>query len=79
MDRSARVLLIEDDPGVAEVVSFHLEQASFSVTVASGLEQAWALLEVAQVVVLDWMLPDGSGLDVLRTLRTTPMTTICRC
>ncbi len=69
MDRSARVLLIEDDPGVAEVVSFHLEQASFSVTVASGLEQAWALLEVAQVVVLDWMLPDGSGLDVLRTLR----------
>jgi DNA-binding response OmpR family regulator len=59
------VLVIEDDEGIRELVTFHLERAGFVVLEAVDAEAAWPLVERADAVVLDWMLPGGSGLDLL--------------
>jgi two-component system, OmpR family, phosphate regulon response regulator OmpR len=66
-----RVLLVEDDPRLAEMLQEYLGQAGFGVTVAA---QGGAALERLQeteydAVVLDLMLPDMDGLEVCRRLR----------
>lgn len=67
-----RVLLVEDDPRLAEMLSEYLGQAGFRITVASA--GASALRQLAadgsyDAVVLDLMLPDMDGLDVCREIR----------
>ena len=68
---SAHILVTEDEPAVRELLSFHLTQAGFRVTEAETLEEAWKHVSEADAVVLDWMLPDGSGMDWLQRLRQT--------
>ena len=67
-----RVLIIEDDPNVAEVVTRYLEREGYAVDSAAdglaGLELA--LSDPPDLVVLDLMLPSLSGLEVCRRLRT---------
>jgi len=67
-----RILLVEDDPRLAEMLSEYLGQAGFSVGVAplgaTALERLSAVDYDA--VVLDLMLPDMDGLEVCRQLRT---------
>jgi two-component system phosphate regulon response regulator OmpR len=67
-----RILLVEDDPRLAEMLSEYLGQAGFAVTVAPLGATALERLEGADydAVVLDLMLPDMDGLDVCRRLRT---------
>jgi two-component system phosphate regulon response regulator OmpR len=66
-----RVLLIEDDTRLAEMVSEYLGEAGFHVSVAAqgraGLE--WLAREPFDALVLDLMLPDMDGLEVCRQLR----------
>lgn len=66
-----RVLIIEDDPNVAEVVSRYLEREGYRVdTIADGaLGLQAALDDPPDLVVLDLMLPSLSGLEVCRRLR----------
>lgn len=66
----ATVLLVEDDPAITGLVSFHLKRSGFHVVEVMSVEQAWKRLGQADVVVLDWMLPDDSGISFLRRLRT---------
>jgi DNA-binding response OmpR family regulator len=68
---AARVLVVEDDPNVAEVVARYLEREGYQVeTVADGKEGlARALADPPELVVLDLMLPGLSGLEVCRHLR----------
>jgi len=68
---SAAVLIIEDDESVSELLAFHLSQAGFRTLVAATAQQGWEQLEHADVIVLDWMLPDESGLSWLTRLRTS--------
>jgi len=67
-----RILLIEDDPRLAEMVSEYLGEAGFRVSTAAtgraGLERL--AREPFDALVLDLMLPDMDGLDVCRELRT---------
>lgn len=67
----ARVLVVEDDPTVSEVIEGYLTRAGHEVTTATTL--ATAVREADRrrpdVAVLDVMLPDGSGLDVCAVLR----------
>jgi len=71
MTSTPRVLIIEDDPNVAEVVSRYLEREGYAVDTSAdgleGLEQA--LADPPDLVVLDLMLPSLGGLDVCRRLR----------
>ena len=68
---TSRVLIIEDDPNVAEVVTRYLEREGFRVESASdgqiGLDRA--LADPPDLVVLDLMLPTLGGLEVCRRLR----------
>jgi DNA-binding response OmpR family regulator len=67
----ARVLVIEDDPNVAEVVTRYLEREGYEVdAVADGAEGLRrALADPPDLVVLDLMLPSLSGVEVCRRLR----------
>ena len=67
-----RILLVEDDPRLAEMLCEYLGQAGFGVTVAPLGTTALERLAGAEydAVVLDLMLPDMDGLDVCRQLRT---------
>jgi two-component system, OmpR family, response regulator RegX3 len=68
--RPNRVLIIEDEPGLAESVRYALESEGFDVTVAaSGLTGLDAARTDPDLVLLDLMLPEMSGLDVCRQIR----------
>ena len=67
---SAQILLVEDEEAVRELLTFHLSQAGFKVLEAATAETAWEQVAEADVVVLDWMLPDESGVEWLRRLRS---------
>jgi DNA-binding response OmpR family regulator len=69
---TARVLIIEDDPTVAEVVTRYLEREGYAVeSVGDGAEGLRRALEnPPDLVVLDLMLPSLPGLEVCRRLRT---------
>jgi DNA-binding NtrC family response regulator len=67
----ARVLLVDDDPGLAEVIVMLLEREAYSVTSVATVRQAATLVESSAIdlVVTDLRLPDGTGLDVINTIR----------
>lgn len=69
--RPHHILIIEDEPGLAESVRYALEAEGFYVTVSetgfSGLEEARR--SSPDLVLLDLMLPEMSGLDVCRQIR----------
>ena len=73
-----RILLIEDDPRLAEMVKNYLGEAGFSVTVSSHGAAAVALeaRETFDALVLDLMLPDMDGLEVCRQIRARSQTPI---
>jgi len=70
--RSARVLVVEDDPAVSELVALHLARAGFDVAEAATAARGWSMLPGCDVVVLDRMLPDESGDAFLVRLRNDP-------
>lgn len=72
----ARVLVIDDDPDVSLLARLQLEGAGFEVVEAGTAADGLALARDAapDVVLLDWMLPDGDGMGVLAELRDQPAT-----
>ncbi len=71
-----RVLLAEDEPNIVESLTFLLERAGFEVAVETDGRQALdaALGHVPDVLILDVMLPELDGYEVLRQLRSDPRT-----
>jgi DNA-binding response OmpR family regulator len=67
----ASLLVVEDDPTVLALVSFHLERAGFKVVQAQDARSAWSLVESVDLIVLDRMLPDESGITFLDRIRRT--------
>ena len=71
-----KVLIVEDDTSLADVLDYNLRQAGYDVLVArdgqDGLHQAQS--KAPSVVVLDLMLPVVDGLEVCRRLRSDPAT-----
>ena len=67
----ARVLVVDDEPMVREVLARYLEQEGFAVDLAEDGEQALAAYEAAtpDLVLLDLMLPSIDGLEVFRRMR----------
>ncbi|MBW2286904.1 MAG: response regulator [Deltaproteobacteria bacterium] len=71
---SERILVVDDEPDLLELVRLNLSQAGFEVdTAASGGEAMKSLQAVRpDLMVLDLMLPDLSGTDLCRQLRSDP-------
>jgi len=72
----ARVLIVEDEPAILQLVAVNLEHAGYRTLRAASAEEATRLLGDAlpDVVLLDWMLRGQSGLALARRLRSEPRT-----
>jgi two-component system response regulator RegX3 len=70
---SARILVVEDEPGIAEPLVAHLGREGFEATAVNTVADARARFErePPALMVLDVMLPDGDGRDLCRELRST--------
>jgi len=67
----ARILVVEDEPSIREVLSLYLRRAGYQVTVVGDGREALTALssQMPELVVLDLMLPEVDGLEITRWLR----------
>lgn len=67
----ASILIVEDEPSIAELVAYTMAEAGWSPIVASTAAEGWSAIQhrTPELVLLDWMLPDQSGLKFLSRLR----------
>jgi two-component system phosphate regulon response regulator PhoB len=72
----SRILVVEDEAAIAELISLNLRHAGFEVTIAGDAEQALVAVDgvLPSLVVLDWMLPGQSGHALARHWRSEPRT-----
>jgi two-component system phosphate regulon response regulator PhoB len=70
----ARILIVEDEKDIRDVIAFNLKQAGHEVQAVARGEEALAAMaaRTPALVLLDVMLPDMSGMDVCRTLKRSP-------
>jgi two-component system phosphate regulon response regulator PhoB len=68
---NAAILVIEDDQDIQDMLSYSLEPDGFKLHAAFNAKEGWEMVENKQVdlVLLDWMLPDRSGIDLLHRIR----------
>lgn len=71
-----RVLVVEDEPAQREVLAYNLEAEGFAVSRAEHGEEALLLVDedMPDIIVLDWMMPNLSGIEVCRRLKLRPET-----
>ncbi len=65
----ATVLVVEDEPAIAESLAYSLRREGYVVETAGDLAEADPKVALADLVILDLMLPDGSGFDLLASMR----------
>ena len=70
------ILIVEDDREIREMLSFTLQRNGFRVFEADTVEAAATALEgpLPDLILVDWMLPGASGMDLVRKLRRDPHT-----
>lgn len=70
------VLIVEDEAALVTLLRYNLEREGFRVSEARDGEEAMVLVEeeIPDIVLLDWMLPLTSGIEVCRRLRRLPAT-----
>ena len=68
---SAKILLLEDDPGLIDGLSYALNRNGFHIDVASSVSEAFQRLNnsVYHLLILDITLPDGTGYEVCEKIR----------
>ncbi|MFU1479459.1 phosphate regulon transcriptional regulator PhoB [Roseovarius sp. C7] len=66
------VLLVEDEPAQRDILTYNLEADGFEVAAAENGEEALILVDEVSpdIIVLDWMLPNVSGIEVCRQLKS---------
>ena len=64
-----KILIVEDEPALRELIQRSLEKERYVVEVAADFNSALRKIEDYDCVLLDIMLPDGSGLDLLEKLK----------
>jgi len=71
-----RLLVVEDDRSIADLLKFHFSREGFTVTTTPNGEEALILIEEVKpdLVILDWMVEETSGIEVCRRLRRKPET-----
>jgi two-component system phosphate regulon response regulator PhoB len=73
---SARILVVEDEPAIQELIAYTCRTNSYEVRRADSVRAAHQAVasELPDMVLLDWMLPDRPGVDLLRELRAQERT-----
>lgn len=72
----ARILVVEDEPAIAELIAVNLKHGGFESAIAGDADEAQLELDrqLPDLVLLDWMLPGASGLALARRWRLDPRT-----
>ena len=67
-----RILLVEDEPAQREVLAYNLQAEGFAVDRAETGDEALLLVQelLPDLILLDWMLPGVSGIEICRRLKT---------
>ena len=68
---SAKILIVEDEPAIQELLAFNVMQAGFQALRAEDADSAWQQIRsnVPDLILLDWMLPDTSGVILAKQFR----------
>jgi len=71
-----RILIVEDEVAIRDMLNFALTSSGFLVEEASDSEEAFRKInsQLPQLFILDWMLPTSSGIDIMKRLRSDPIT-----
>jgi DNA-binding response OmpR family regulator len=69
-----KILLVDDDTGLTQLLQLVFESRGFGVTLAYNGEEALEILEkeLPEVILLDLMMPDVNGVEVCRQVRANP-------
>ena len=70
----AYILIVEDDSSLSELLSYNFNSAGFKTSRVSDGEEALPtiLSEYPDLIILDWMLPNLSGIEICRQIRQNP-------
>jgi len=73
---AAKILIVEDEPAISEMIEVALVRANFEVIRAEDAEEAMRLLGdvLPELVLLDWMLPGASGMEFARRIKKDELT-----
>jgi two-component system phosphate regulon response regulator PhoB len=73
---SAKILIVEDEPAIQELLAFNVMQAGFQALRAEDAESAWQQIRQSSpdLILLDWMLPNTSGVVLAKQLRSEART-----
>lgn len=71
----APILVVEDEGDLRALIGYNLKRSGYAVELTADLDSARQVLEVGtpSLVILDLMLPDGSGLELARQIRQSPL------
>ena len=67
----AKIFIVEDEPSIVQLVKYNLEKQNFKVLVSNNGEEGLQEIKKTEpdLILLDWMLPDLSGIDICKALR----------
>ncbi|GJL93660.1 MAG: DNA-binding response regulator [Hyphococcus sp.] len=73
---TTQILIVEDEEALATLLEYNLAKENFEVSVASDGEEALLRIQESapDLIILDWMLPSVSGIEICRRLRSKPET-----
>ncbi|MEM8772040.1 MAG: phosphate regulon transcriptional regulator PhoB [Pseudomonadota bacterium] len=73
---NTQILIVEDEDALSTLLEYNLGKENFSVSVAADGEEAMLKIDenAPDLIILDWMLPKVSGIEVCRRLRAKPET-----
>lgn len=69
--KHASILIVEDDPDIQDMLNYSLLPEGYTLHSALTVRDGWEIIDKKSVdlVLLDWMLPDNSGIDLLHRIR----------
>lgn len=73
--KQANILVVEDDQGIQDMLQYALDTEDYHLLAAKTVRDAWEIIDNSgdgrgpDLVLLDWMLPDSSGIDLLHRIR----------
>ena len=73
---NAKILIVEDEPAIQELLAFNVTQAGFQALRAEDADSAWQQIRsnAPDLILLDWMLPNTSGVILAKQLRSDART-----